>query len=211
MNYPEDAFVMISALQHFCFCKRQCALIHIEQVWQENFMTAEGRVLHEKAHSGKNETRGNIRIARSLKINSPVLGVTGVTDVVEFHTQDNGEVIPFPIEYKRGKPKEGNCDRVQLCVQAMCLEYMLKTKVPFGALYYGKSQRREDIEFSEKLRNDTILLCSKVHDLIDSGITPPPIYNKRCQSCSLFEICMPNKINRNVEKYINKILKDNNE
>jgi len=206
MSYIDTDLVLISALQHYSFCPRQCALIHVERVWQENMLTAEGRVLHEKAHSGDCETRGNIRISRGIALRSLEIGVTGVADVVEFHRQPDGTVIPFPVEYKLGKPKEGNCDRVQLCAQAICLEEMLSVEVPAGALFYGRNRRREPVEIGEQLRQETAALCREVHNLIIAGKTPPPEYSKKCRSCSLFDICMPNKINLKVGAYIKKYM-----
>ena len=207
MSCPENELIPISALQHFSFCPRQCALIHIERVWQENMLTAEGRAMHEKTHSGETETRGNVRISRGLALRSLELGVTGVSDVVEFHRQKNNTTVPFPVEYKHGKPKEGNCDRVQLCAQAMCLESMLKKDVPEGALFYGRSRRREAVTFTDDLRAETKELCRKVHQLVSSCKTPPPVYSSRCRSCSLYDICMPKKVAISAEKYIDRFLK----
>ena len=211
MTYPENNFIPISALQHYSFCPRQCALIHVEQIWHENMLTAEGRAMHEKAHSGESETRGDVRIARSIALRSFELGITGVADVVEFHTLSDGVILAFPVEYKRGKPKDGNCDRVQLCAQAMCLEEMLNTQISRGALFYGKTRRREEVEFSDELRTETVDLCRKVHALIDSSITPSPVYSPRCRSCSLYDLCMPKKIVLKVKNYIDRNLQENEE
>ena len=208
MSYAEDELVPISALQHFSFCPRVCALIHIERIWQENLLTAQGRAMHEKAHSGESETRGNVRISRSVALRSLELGVSGVADVVEFHRQPDGSSVPFPVEYKLGKPKEGNCDRVQLCAQAVCLEFMLKIPVPCGALFYGRNRRREAVDFTLELRCETAELCRQVHALIAACITPAPVYNKRCRSCSLFDICMPKKISVGAAAYIKRCVKE---
>lgn len=211
MSYSEDDFIPISALQHFSFCPRQCALIHVERAWQENVLTAEGRVLHEKAHSGECETRGDIRISRGIALRSLELGLTGVADVVEFHRRPDGSSTPFPVEYKRGLPKAGNCDRVQLCAQAICLESMLAVAVPEGALFYGIDRRREPIAFTPELRAETVALCIAVHNLLQTCVTPPPEYSTKCRSCSLLDLCMPKKIRVNAKVYINRFLKEESE
>src|SRR3989337_821592 len=139
-----DDLIMLSALQHYVFCPRQCALIHIEQLWAENVLTAEGRIMHDKVDTANRESRGNIRIEYGVPMRSLRLGLIGKADVVEFH-KDGDRWIPFPVEYKRGKPKPGNCDKVQLCAQAICLEEMLSVRIPKGALFYGKTKRRLDV------------------------------------------------------------------
>ena len=136
-NYYEDDLLMLSSLQHFMYCERQCALIHIEQIWSENVFTAEGRIMHDKADSNKFESRGNVRIDYSVPLRSLKLGLVGKADVVEFHKHGD-KWIPFPVEYKRGKPKIDDCDKVQLCAQAICLEEMLKVEIPEGALFTGR-------------------------------------------------------------------------
>lgn len=188
--------VLISALQHYAFCPRQCALIHIERAWEENTLTAEGRVMHERAHSSAGETRPGIRIARSLPLQSLRHGLQGVADIVEFHTSPaaptgNPPPRPFPVEYKRGKPKPNNIDAVQLCAQALCLEEMLSVEIPAGALFYGETRRREQVAFTPELRTETIARAEAVRDMIASGITPPPDHGKHCRACSLVELCRP--------------------
>jgi CRISPR-associated exonuclease Cas4 len=178
----------ISALQHLLYCERQCALIHIERVWEENFFTAEGRVMHERAHDGPSESRPGIRIARGLSLASERLGLSGQADIVEF--QADGRIIP--VEYKRGKPKAHRADEVQLCAQAICLEEMHGVAVPSGFLFYGKTRRRMDVAFDSGLRSLTQALAVRLHALIGSGQTPSPVYEtKKCTACSLIEICMP--------------------
>ncbi|TAN41728.1 MAG: CRISPR-associated protein Cas4 [Nitrospirae bacterium] len=189
--YNEDNLIQISSLQHYAFCTRQCALIHIEQVWSENVFTAEGRIMHDKADSNKSESRGKVRIDYSVPLRSLRLGLIGKADVVEFHRQESGAWLPFPVEYKRGKPKAGNCDRVQLCAQAICLEEMLNVEIKEGALFYGQTRRREDVVFNNALRQETEETAKKVHELIESGITPKAEYSKKCDSCSLLSLCMP--------------------
>lgn len=189
--YNENDLLPLSALQHLLFCERQCALIHIEQVWAENRLTAEGRVMHERAHTGGSETRRDIRTARGLRIRSLQLGLIGQADVIEFHRQPDGSTRPLPVEYKRGKPKANRCDEVQLCAQAMCLEEMLRASIPGGALYYGQPRRRTDVTFDQELRRLTEQTAHRLHDLIRSGTTPPATYEKKCDVCSLFDLCRP--------------------
>ena len=190
MQYTEDDLIQLSSLQHFMFCERQCALIHIEQLWSENLFTAEGRIMHDKADSNKFESRGNVRIDYSVPLRSLRLGLVGKADVVEFHK--HGDMwIPFPVEYKRGKPKMDDSDKVQLCAQAICLEEMMKVEIPEGALFYGQTRRREEVVFDEKLRRETDETAKKVHELIDSGITPKAEYSAKCKKCSLLNLSLP--------------------
>lgn len=188
--YPEDSFIPISALQHYLYCPRQCALIHLEQIWTENAYTAEGRLLHEKADSGKSETRGDVKTVTGLLLRSSGLGLSGKADVVEFHRQD-GKWSPYPVEYKRGRPKKHNSDRVQLCAQALCLEEMLGLPVPKGALFYGKTRRRQAVVFTVELRDEVRKTALSVHELLCQGTTPPPVADERCAVCSLLEDCLP--------------------
>lgn len=205
-TYTEDDLIQLSALQHIVFCERQCALIHIEQIWSENLFTAEGRIMHDKADSNKFESRGNIRIDYSVPLRSLRLGLIGKADVVEFHK--HGEKwIPFPVEYKRGKSKLDNCDRVQLCAQAICLEEMLDVEILEGALFYGQTRRREDVVFDEKLRLETEDTARKVHELIESGITPKAEYSAKCKKCSLVELCLP-KVSSKASNYLAKVIEE---
>lgn len=191
----------ISALQHLLYCERQCALIHIEQLWAENQFTAEGNVMHEKAHEGKDSSLrsetsdGRIRVVRGLPVRSDKLGLSGECDVVEFHISDfksqiHGSVLP--IEYKRGKPKAHRADEVQLCAQALCLEETLSVTVPEGRLFYGQTRRRRDVVFDAELRALTVNSTRRLHELIASRETPPAVYEERkCDACSLKELCLP--------------------
>jgi len=201
--YPEDDLLQLSALQHFIFCPRQCALIHIEQAWVENLFTAEGRVMHEKVHEERTENRKDIRIERGMPLRSLALGLIGKADVVEFH-KEGGKWVPFPVEYKRGKPKADDCDKVQICAQALCLEEMLKVKIPAGALFYGKTRHRLDVEFDEFLRRTTTDTAQLLHEFIRAGNTPKPEYSRKCESCSLKEVCMPKSMacNLSVRQYM---------
>lgn len=181
----------LSALQHFVFCTRQCALIHIEQIWSENLFTAEGRVMHERVHEEKFEKRGDVRIERGVPLRSLKLGLIGKADAVEFHKESTGRWSPFPVEYKRGKPKESDCDKVQLCAQALCLEEMIGGAIPAGALFYGKTRRHFDVVFDDALRAKTVDVAKKLHKFIQDGKTPPAQKEKRCDTCSLSSICLP--------------------
>lgn len=190
MPYTEDQLLPLSALQHLTFCERQCALIHIEGAWAENRLTAEGRIMHERVHEGEDETRNGVRIVRGLRLRSFRLGLTGIADVVEFRNGEAGEGV-FPVEYKRGKPKHDACDEVQLCAQAMCLEEMLGRSVPEGALFYGVNRRRHPVAFAPPLRAAVEEAARRVHELIEGGCTPPAVYEKKCDNCSLFSVCLP--------------------
>ena len=207
----DENFVMISALQHYLFCKRQCALIHLEQSWSENRLTASGRVLHEHVDERKSETRRSLRQATAVRLVSRKLGVVGIADMVEFHLMQTerdaeGKNIaavlsglpgfwrPFPVEYKRGHPKPHRADEVQLCVQAMCLEEMLNVNISCGALFYGEQRRRTEVIFNKDLRHLTEEIARGVHDLFNSGITPKPVFGKWCKSCSFIEECQPKLI-----------------
>ena len=195
--YNEDELIPLSALQHLLFCERQCALIHIEQAWAENRLTVEGRHLHERVDEVGQESRGRIRTVFGLPLRSLRLGTSGKADAVEFHRQGEGEADdsavwqPFPVEYKRGKPKLDDCDVVQLCAQGLCLEEMLGLTVSEGAMYYGKPRRRLVVTFDETLRATTRDAAHRLHELIGGGKTPQARYEKKCDSCSLLSLCMP--------------------
>jgi CRISPR-associated exonuclease Cas4 len=207
-KYNEDDLIQLSSLQHMVFCPRQCALIHIEQVWAENRQTAEGRIMHEKVHEENRESRGKLRVEYGVPLRSLRLGLIGKADIVEFHRMENDVWQPFPVEYKRGKPKADDCDKVQLCAQALCLEEMLNVKIMQGALFYGKTRRRLDVSFDEKLRQKTEETAGSVRVLLDSGRTPPPVYTKKCESCSLVAECLPKTMGkkRSVKSYLKRIL-----
>lgn len=187
----EEGFLPLSGLQHYLFCPRQCALIHLEQEWRENRLTAEGRVLHKKAHDGPDESRPGIRITRGMAVSSSLLGLSGQCDVVEFHT--DGTVVP--VECKRGSPKAHQADEIQLCAQAIALEEMLGLSeygIREGRIFYGKHRRRHAVIFDEELRALTYNTSVALHSMIASRRTPPPIYTPdKCDACSLNEICNP--------------------
>ncbi|MDE0045373.1 MAG: CRISPR-associated protein Cas4 [bacterium] len=178
----------ISALQHMLYCPRQCALIHIERQWAENTYTAEGRVLHQRVDAGGSERRRGVTVERGVPLRSLRLGVFGVSDVIEMHA--GGRL--YPVEYKRGRPKAHRADEVQLCAQAMCLEEMLETPVPEGALFYGAERRRKTVLFDAELRALTERLASDTRRMLASGKTPPAKHDSRkCGACSLREVCQP--------------------
>jgi len=195
MAQEEDQrLVPLSALQHFLFCPRQCALIHLEQQWAENQLTAEGRLLHEAVDQGGRERRAGVRLVRSLPLACRRLGLSGVADVVEFH---GPEQRPYPVEYKRGRPKAHRADEVQLCAQALCLEEMLGLTLAEGALFYGESRRRTVVALDAGLRALTEATAAGVQRLFEQGETPPPCYQAgRCGRCSLLELCRPQALAR---------------
>ena len=195
-----EDFLMLSGLQHFAFCPRQWALIHLEGQWAENVKTVEGNLLHEKCHSAEqSERRGNTLILRDLRIFSDTLRLSGACDVVEFSRDENGVTLygregqwrPFPIEYKRGKPKEHQADELQLCAQAMCLEEMLCCSISEGALFYGESRRRQVVQFDAELRTQVVTMAQEMHRYAQRGHTPNVRPRKGCSSCSLKELCLP--------------------
>ena len=210
--FTEDELLPLSALQHLVFCERQCALIHIDQVWRDNPLTLEGSHRHDRVHeeAPRRELRGDLLIARGLQLRSLELGVSGVADVVEFHRSTGqvtpqGEItpkparlpglaglwVPFPVEYKRGKPKRDHCDEVQVCAQAICLEEMLEVTVPEGALFYGTTQHRHDVTFSIGLRDETRWAARRLHELFATGVAPRVPREPKCHRCSLVEVCRP--------------------
>ena len=207
--YTEDELLQLSGLQHLLFCERQCALIHIEQLWEENRLTAEGRILHDRADSGESEWRGEARVEFGMPIRSLLLGLSGKADVVEFHrpAEPGAPWQPLPVEYKRGRPKPDHSDIVQLCAQAMCLEEMMRTPVPAGAMFYGKPRRRLDVAFDDALRLETAEAARRFHELVTSGRTPFAMYSKKCESCSLMSLCIPKVTGatKSVSKYLSRV------
>lgn len=196
----EADFLQLSGIQHFAFCRRQWALIHIEQQWAENLRTAEGNILHERAHNTVlRESRGAVKITRGMFIRSAQLGITGQCDVVEFHRDEAGVPMPgwegkwrpFPVEYKRGSPKTTDADRLQLCAQAMCLEEILCCPVPQGALFYGEIKRREIVDCTSELREQVCKMLDEMHLLYRRGHTPKVKPSKSCNACSLKPLCLP--------------------
>lgn len=221
MEYPEDNYLMLSGIQHFKFCKRQWALIHIEQQWEENVHTVVGELMHKKAHDPYLvEKRKDLLIARSLPIVSREMGVSGECDVVEFHRCEDGIKLHghrgtfsvYPIEYKKGKPKLTEEDRLQLVAQALCLEEMFSTNIQEGALFYGETRRREVLEITEDLRQEVREMFREMHQYFERKYTPKVKYSKACNACSLKEICLP-KLGKSgsVKTYIEQMLKEDEE
>ncbi len=189
MNFSDADLLPLSALQHYIYCPRQCALIHVEQQWVENRYTAEGQAQHDRVDRPEHETRDGIRTEYAVLLRSLRLGLIGKADAIEFH-QDK----VFPVEHKRGRPKPTHCDWVQLCAQAICLEETMGVEIEEGAIFYGTPRRRQNVEFSSDLRKETEQTAAALHALIQSGKTPPAEYDKKkCDACSLLEICMPQK------------------
>jgi len=205
--YSEDDLLLLSGLQHLLFCKRQWALIHLEGAWAENRLTVEGKHLHERVHEIETETRNGVRVARGLRLRSLRLGLIGQADVVEFHLVGGQCEQPFPVEYKRGRPKPTRCDEVQLCAQALCIEEMLIVSIPAGAIYYGQPRRRHDVTLDEDLRRETEALAARIHDLFRAGETPAARYEPKCDNCSLFDLCLPKSAakRRDARRYVEGI------
>ncbi|MGD9518250.1 MAG: CRISPR-associated protein Cas4 [Armatimonadota bacterium] len=222
--FDEEDLLPISGLRHLAFCERRCALMHVEGLWADNRLTAEGQLLHERSHLPELESRGDLRIARALRLHSLRLGLSGAADVVEFHRcapdAPDRECValdgvsglwrPFPVEYKRGHPYPDASDEVQLCAQALCLEEMLGVEVPAGALFYGEPHRRQEVSFTPDLRGRTEALAARLHALVAGGHTPPARYEKRCRSCSLLDLCLPKTAGsaRSARLYLDRALAD---
>lgn len=193
----DDDLIPISALQHYLYCPRQCALIHLEQQWAENRLTAEGRLLHQRADAPQAQRRRGVRTVTAMPLLALDLGITGKADVVEFQADPAGEQA-FPVEYKRGRPKSHRADEVQLCAQALCLEAMLGIKVEHGALFYGQQRRRKDVAFDDDLRSLTRATIADTRAMLASGRTPTARYDpRRCDRCSLIDLCQPKLLGRN--------------
>lgn len=208
--YSDEELLPLSALQHYIFCKRQCALIHIEQVWVENAHTAEGRAMHDRVHDEGHATVAGVCLERGLALVSRSLGISGKSDIVEFRAGSGGVFIPFPVEYKRGRPKQDESDTVQLCAQAICLEEMLNVPVPCGSIFYGKTRHRHDFELTPQLRKTTEDTALGLHLLIAAGITPKAEYSPKCKSCSLIDICLPKSLScdTKTETYLREAIAD---
>ncbi|HET54292.1 MAG TPA: CRISPR-associated protein Cas4 [Ignavibacteria bacterium] len=200
--FTEDDFIMISALQHYVYCPRQCGLIHVDDVWQENLFTTRGNILHEKVDTDTYETRGAIKTVRGLRIHSYNYGIVGRCDVVEFREEKSGKVI-LPVEFKSGEPKEDISDKVQLCAQVLCLEEMLNTKITQGAFFYGKIRRRNTVEIDHELRTKTESIINSVREIVSSKKVPLAEYAAKCRNCSLQSVCQPKAMNsRKLKNYI---------
>lgn len=206
--YAEDDLIPISALSQFVFCPRRCALIHIEQVWADNEFTAQGELLHDHVHEFSLSGPAGARRVTAMPVRSLTFGLVGQCDLVEF-LPHGGSERPYPVEFKRGTPRRGNCDHVQLCAQALCLEEMLGLTVPSGAVYYAKLRRRREIEFSPSLRDYTRSIIGEVRQLFLLGKTPPASWQKKCSACSLSEFCAPHhQPAARAQKLVQKLFED---
>lgn len=218
MEYKEDDYLMLSGIQHFKFCRRQWALIHIEQQWEENVHTVTGELMHKKVHDPYlKEKRKDIIVVRALPIASRKMGISGECDIVEFHKCDDGITLfghrgtysIYPVEYKKGKPKISEEDKFQLTAQAMCLEEMFSTEITEGALFYGETRRRESVVFTDELRDEVKRMLEEMHQYYNRGYTPKVKKSKACNSCSLKEMCLP-KLEKtgSVSAYMKKSLEE---
>ncbi len=214
--YKDEDLLNISGIQHFAFCRRQWALIHIEQQWAENVLTVSGNIMHERAHDNTlSEKRGDVIVSRGMPVCSYDLGITGVCDVVEFHKSSSGAILRgkegyykiLPLEYKNGEPKENDCDILQVAAQAMCLEDMFCTKIEEISIFYGKTKRRLKVPLDDALRIRVKTIVEEMHAMYNRRYTPKVKTNKHCRSCSLNDLCLP-KLNKNlsVKKYISEKL-----
>lgn len=220
-NYTEDEMIPLSGIQHFLFCSRQWGLIHLEQQWQDNILTVEGTLLHDRVDDPevRKSGRGHVLTLRGLHVASAILGLQGIADAVEIHPAkdikgdlknilSNGKSTMIPIEYKRGRSKINDCDRVQVAAQAMALEEMFQTDISRGAVFYWEQRQREYIEIDQSLRDLTTDISMEMHNIYTSGITPKPIRSKSCRSCSLAEICMAGGVENDEEKYLMTMLNE---
>lgn len=218
--YSEDELLPLSGLSQISFCDRRWALIHLESVWQENRFTAEGEQLHERAHSAEPESRPGVLVRRTLPLHSFRLGLSGQADIVEFHPSDSESAVrlsgrsgkwqTYPVEYKRSRDKAGSIAyRIQLCAQAMCLEEMLQTTIPEGAIFDASTRRRQEVRFEASVRNEVVRLAEQMHSLFQAGVTPPAVLKKACRNCSLNTYCMPTTLAPapSVSKYLERMLR----
>ncbi|HHT15544.1 MAG TPA: CRISPR-associated protein Cas4 [Clostridiales bacterium] len=212
----DNNWLLLSGIQHYAYCPRQWALIHVEQQWVENVLTASGRIMHERVHKDTgHELRGDVLTVRGLRIASHRLKISGVCDAVEFHQREDGVELkgfrglwlPFPVEYKCGAPKPHDADRLQLCAQAVCLEEMLLCTINEGALFYGKTRRRERVLFDEPLRSALYTAVERMHNLLKRGHTPKAKKHKSCDACSLQSVCLPAlTVQEKSEQYVHRHL-----
>lgn len=215
--YSEDEYLMLSGLQHFIFCRRQWALIHIEQQWEDNYRTADGEIMHSNVHDETfHEKRGEVIITRAMAVSSSELGLSGECDVVEFHKDNSGIDIfgyegkysVIPVEYKRGSPKENLSDPVQLAAQAMCLEEMLCCSIPYGYLFYGETRRRQKVQINDELRQTVKNAAEEMHELYQRNYTPKVRKSRSCNACSLKNICLPFlNADKSAQDHVRKMLK----
>ena len=205
----------MSGIQHFCFCPRQWALIHIEQQWSENWRTTAGELMHERVHDQSvNESCSRKFVLRGLRVSSSALQLSGICDAVEFHFDEQGYEIPFhsgrwiivPVEYKRGRARADDADRCQLCAQAIALEEMLVATIDFGFIFHGETRRREKVDLGDEIRKKTLNLAKEMVSLFRRNETPPPVFKEHCRSCSLCDICLPKSCRRNASDYVAEMM-----
>ncbi len=218
MEYQEEDYLMLSGIQHFAFCRRQWALIHIERQWEENVLTFEGRVMHDKAHDPDfREKRKGLIIVRAMRVFSRTMGISGECDVVEFHQAEKGVTLQgtdglysvVPIEYKRGSPKLHDADELQLTAQAMCLEEMLMAQIEKGFLYYGETRHRTEVLFSPEMREKVKKFFEEMHLYYDRGYTPKVRIKPSCKQCSLYNLCVPQICEEiSAEKYVKEMIEE---
>lgn len=218
MVYNEEDYLQLSGIQHFRFCRRQWALIRLENQWAENARTAEGEILHERAHDADlREKRPDRILVRNLAVSSPTLGVSGACDVVEFRRaaqgiplpHETGLFQPYPVEYKHGSPREDHANELQLCGQAMCLEKMLCCEIPKGALYFGETRHRVEVTFTPTLRQEVTETLAQMHELARRGHTPRAKPTKSCNACSLKELCLPGLVRcGSVKRYLQSYMEE---
>lgn len=197
--YSDDDLLPLSGLQHMAFCERQWALIHVEGLWEESSDTLRGRFFHERVDTAGYSCRAGVRAERNVRLVSHRLGIYGVADIVEYHPE--GDVPVMPVEYKVGKPKVEDWDRLQVCAQVLCSEEMEGIRIDAGALFYGETRRREDVEITRELRERVASLAQRMHELFAQGLTPMGENSGKCNRCSLQNECLPRIIGRRVDKY----------
>lgn len=210
--YTEEELLMLSGIQHFCFCAKQWHLIHVEQLWCDNFLTAKGQILHQRVNDPhQTEKRRDIITLRSVPLASYRLGLYGVSDAVELHPSSDlnhyfthpkypGQWQAIPIEYKRGRPKQHNADKVQLCAEALCLEEEYNIEIPYGYLYYGETKHRLEVELTVELRGETESIARAMHEAFESTHPLKPHFGRYCKSCSLFDLCLPKQFEEDKTK-----------
>ncbi len=215
MEYSEDEYLMISGIQHFVFCRRQWALIHIERQWAENYRTTDGKIMHRNVHDNEfNESRGDVLITRGMAVSSAQLGISGECDVVEFRKSGSGALIHgregrysvVPVEYKRGEPKTNDSDILQLAAQGCCLEEMLCCEIPYGYLFYGETRRRTRVDFTPELRERLRSITEEMHEYFRRRYTPVVRRSRSCNACSLKDICLPGISGKSASEYIRETL-----
>jgi CRISPR-associated exonuclease Cas4 len=211
MADDDPSLFPISALQHLVYCPRQCALIHVERLWSENALTAEGRVLHSRQDEPGFETRGGVRTRRSVHVFSRSLGIWGVCDSVEETLAPDGSVLQYtPVETKHGRPKRDKCDVVQLCAQALCLEEMHDLRIGEAYLFYGETRRRFAVALDDVVRAETLRLVAVLREMVEKSVTPPPEFGPKCRACSLLENCSPGALEAGrASRYVRKIFEEN--